>query len=167
MKKSTLLLLALLAILISCKTKPKEEEAVVEESKPQVYNDFPEMSITLLNGTKLEANELPGKTILILFFPDCDHCQRESKAIQEKIEAFKDYTLYFLSTNPVEEIQEFANEYKLNSTVNVKFGQIAPDKVFVNFGSIPTPSLYIYSAERRLKKQFNGETTVEQIIGAL
>jgi cytochrome oxidase Cu insertion factor (SCO1/SenC/PrrC family) len=166
MRKSTLLLVALFALLISCKTKPKEE-ATVEPSQPQVYNDFPEMQITLLNGTKREANQLPGKTIIILFFPDCDHCQRESKAIQEKIDAFKDYTLYFLSTNPVEEIQEFANEYKLNSIANVKFGQIAPDRVFVNFGSIPTPSLYIYSAERRLKKQFNGETPVEQIISAL
>ena len=167
MKKSILLLVVLLALLISCKTKPKEEEPVVQQSKPQVYNDFPDMSITLLNSTKLEAKELPGKTILILFFPDCDHCQRESKAIQAKIDAFKDYTLYFLSTTPVEEIQDFANEYKLDSIANVKFGQIAPDKVFVNFGSIPTPSLYIYSAKRKLKKQFNGETTVEQIISAL
>lgn len=168
MRKSTLLVVALFALLISCTTKPPKEEATVAEpSQPQVYNDFPEMQITLLNGTKQEASQLPGKSIIILFFPDCDHCQRESKAIQEKIDAFKDYTLYFLSTTPVEEIQEFANEYKLNSIANVKFGQIAPDKVFINFGSIPTPSLYIYSAERRLKKQFNGETPVEQIISAL
>ncbi len=167
MKKSTLLLVALLALLISCTTKPKEEQSVVEQSQPQVYNDLPDMSITLLNGTKQEAINLPGKTIIILFFPDCDHCQRESKAIQEKIDAFKEYTLYFVSTNPLEEIQEFANEYKLNSIANVKFGQIAPDKVFVNFGSIPTPSLYIYSADRKLKKQFNGETPIEQIISAL
>ncbi|MBA4144330.1 MAG: hypothetical protein DI538_20570 [Azospira oryzae] len=167
MKKSTLLLVALLALLISCTTKPKEEEAVAEPSQPQVYNDLPDMSITLLNGTRQEAIHLPGKTIIILFFPDCDHCQREAKAIQEKIEAFKEYTLYFVSTNPAAEIQEFANEYKLSSIANVKFGQIAADKVFVNFGSIPTPSLYIYSADRKLKKQFNGETPVEQIISAL
>jgi len=166
MRKSTVLFMALFGLLISCTPKPKEE-ANVEPSQPQVYNDFPEMQITLLNGTKQEASQLPGKTIIILFFPDCDHCQRETKAIQEKIGAFKDYTLYFLSTNPVEQIQEFATDYKLDSIANVKFGRIAPDKVFVNFGSIPAPSLYIYSAERKLKKQFNGETNVDEIIRSL
>ena len=166
LRKNRFVLITFIVLLVSCSTKPKEQEPTQppQQSQPQVYNDFPVMPITLLNGTKVEASELPGKTIIILFFPDCDHCQRESKAIQERIESFKDYTLYFLSTNPAEEIQAFANEYKLNSMANVKFGQIAPDKIFVNFGSIPTPSLYIYSGERKLKKQFNGETSVDEII---
>jgi hypothetical protein len=37
----------------------------------------------------------------------------------------------------------------------------------MNFGSIPTPAIYVYSKERRFVKSFMGETPVEQIIMSL
>jgi peroxiredoxin len=155
MKRNSLLILfALFFLTAACQTKPKEA----------AVNELPDLTITLLDGKKVVSRELSGKNIFIVFFPDCDHCQREAKAIQERIDAFKKYTLYFVATTPQEQIQKFATEYKLNAISNVKFGKIENEMVYRNFGGISTPSLYIYSNEKKLIKKFNGETNVEEII---
>jgi hypothetical protein len=39
--------------------------------------------------------------------------------------------------------------------------------IYQTVGSIPTPSLYIYNEERRLMKQFNGETPIAEVIQVL
>jgi peroxiredoxin len=150
---------AILFLLYCCSPKPKE----TVEQKPGV-NDLPFMSATLLDGETVDLRQLPGNTIIILFFPDCDHCQREATAIQEKLNSFKKYELYFLSSNGDAEILRFSKDYKLNDLPNVKFGRVDGAKVYQTFGAIPTPSVYIYSSERKLIKQFNGETNVEEII---
>lgn len=142
----------------SCSTKPKEEATKNEA------NQLPILPIKLLNGETIDTQSLPGNTILILFFTDCDHCQREATAIREHIEAFKKYNLYFLSSNTQEQIVKFSNDYQLASLPNVKLAQAESTKIIQTFGAIPTPSLYIYSTEKRLVKQFNGETSIEEII---
>ena len=150
---------AIFSLLYSCSPKQKE----VTEQKPEV-NDLPFMSIALLNGQNVDMRQLPGNAIIILFFPDCDHCQRETTAIQGKLDSFKKYNLYFLSSGTDDEILKFSKEYKLADVPNVKFGKVDGAKVYQTFGAIPTPSVYIYSSERKLVKQFNGETNVEEII---
>ncbi len=148
-----------LSLLMSCSTKPKEQ---VEENPPA--NDLPYLSTTLLNGQSIDLRNVPGKAILIIFFPDCDHCQREATAIRERIEAFKKYNLYFLSSNESSEIEKFAVDYKLNDQPNVNFGKVEAAHIIQTFGAIPTPSVYIFSSEKKLVKQFNGETNIEEII---
>jgi peroxiredoxin len=160
------LILLLLAIVFSCTKKQPAEETTVPTVKP-VYNDLPTMPLTLTNSEQIAVRELPGNTILILFFPDCDHCQREAKAIQERLDAFKNYTIYFISSAPMDEIKKFAEEYKLNTSEKVKFGNAETAMVIRSFGAIPTPSLYIYSNDRRMVKKFEGETSVEEIIRSL
>lgn len=151
--------LFVLSLLYSCSPKPKE--VAVEK---QEVNDLPFLSTMLLDGKNVDMRQLPGNTIIILFFADCDHCQREATAIQEKLSSFKKYNLYFLSSSSEEEISKFSKEYKLIDLPNVKFGKVDGARVFQTFGSIPTPSIYIYSSERKLVKQFHGETNVEEII---
>ena len=159
MIKGAFSLFFIVSLLHSCSPKQKE----VTEQKQEV-NDLPFMSTQLVDGQTIDMRQLPGNTILILFFADCDHCQREATAIKEKLTSFKKYNLYFLSSNTEEEILRFSKDYKLNDQPNIKFGKVDGAKVFQTFGAIPTPSVYIYSSERKLIKQFNGETNVEEII---
>ncbi len=157
--KNFLILGVILSFAFSCSTKQKEQVAQKSE-----VNDLPYLTTSLIDGEKVNLRELPGNSILILFFADCDHCQREAVAIHEKINAFSKYELYFLSSNTEQEIEKFAKDYKLYDQSNVKFGKVDGGKVFQTFGAIPTPSVYIYSAQRKLVKQFNGETNIEEII---
>ena len=126
-------------------------------------NDFPAMTVTTLDGTQLNIKELKGKVVLILFQTDCDHCQREATAIQQNISAFQSYSLYFITTTSREDIQAFANQYKLNDYQNVHFGSTSNRSILDSFGPIDAPSLYIYS-DQKLVKAFNGETNIIAIL---
>lgn len=145
------------------------EPAVTQqvEQVQQATNDLPYLKFTKLDGAVVSAHDLPGKTILVMFNSDCDHCQREAGEISEKISLFKDYTLYFLASDPIENILKFAQEYGLASHKNVIFGRAEVPDVIQTFGPIATPSVYIYSQEKRLVKYFNGETKVADIVSFL
>ncbi len=136
----------------------------VEKIEAQIPNDLPNMTIAFLDGSQIHAKKLEGKTVIILFFPDCDHCQREAIEIQKELASFKDYTIYFLTTAERQETGKFAIDYRLNDVKNVKFGFITVNDVLSNFGAVSTPSLYIYSNEHKLVQKFNGETQIEQVL---
>lgn len=162
MFRRLLILLPLVFILSQC-NKPEKKEPVARKE----INELPYLTFKNLDGTTATTRDLPGASILILFNADCDHCQREAKSIQEKLNSFKGYTLQFIASDPVEIIQKFSRDYQLDNQPNVRFGRAEGVDVYTNFGSIPTPSIYIYSKEKRFVKSFLGETPVDEIINFL
>ena len=150
--------------LLSCERKKEVKAETTVSTYPQrEVNQLPIMLMTDKDKNITDANKLKGKNIIILFFPDCDHCKREATEIAERIKSFDGYTLYFLSINPFEEILKFAQDHKLNNLQNVKFVQTTGDAIYNNFGAVPTPSMYIYD-NGKLVKKFNGETKLEEIV---
>jgi peroxiredoxin len=144
----------------SSKTQESEQAAVPST------NDLPNMLITTLDQSKVNIHELSGKIILILFQPDCDHCQREAKEIRENLDAFEGYSLYFISADPVVAIEKFGREYDLLGHSNIYLAETTVENVINNFGSIPAPSVYIYSGQLLVQK-FNGEVPIQKILNAI
>lgn len=162
MIKKTLSLLLFIFLLMAC-SKPEKKETVVKKE----VNELPHLAFKNLDGSAATTRDLPPASVLILFNTDCDHCQREAKSIQENLESFKGYTLQFIASDPEQRILQFAREYQLDNQPNIRFGRAEGQDVYMNFGSIPTPSIYVYSKERKFIKSFLGETPVEQIIMSL
>ena len=129
-------------------------------------NELPELPLTKINRSQLSARDIKGKTILIYFDPDCDHCQEEAKMMQANMDAFKDYALYFISSAPMAKMQQFAWEYKLNGP-NVNLAYATNGDILRTFGPVQTPSIYIYSETGKLVKAFNGQTPMEKILPLL
>ena len=127
-------------------------------------NELPPLMVTMITGEKVMVSSLPGNTILIFFSPDCDHCQREAEAIQLQLNAFKNYTLYFIAAGLPEDIKLFAQKYHLAGYPNVLFARVEIPDVIRVIGPMSTPSFFIYSREKRLVKKFDGETKVEEIV---
>jgi peroxiredoxin len=117
-----------------------------------------------LGGEASSTRTLPGSSILILFNTDCDHCQREAKEISEKIDAFKNYELLFIASDSIHQIENFGKTYHIADKPNIKFGRAEGQDVYMNFGAISTPAIYIYNRERKFVKSFLGETPVEELI---
>ena len=162
MNRLIFLSLLLVGLISACKTEKKKEAPEV-----LVTNDLPSMLIKKTDSTYVKTKTLSGKTILILFFPDCDHCQREAKAIQEHLDSFKDYNLYFISTAPAPQLDNFSNDYGLSGKDNIHFATTTVPDILDNFGPVDAPSIYIYSAEGKRTKSFNGETAIEEILKSL
>jgi cytochrome oxidase Cu insertion factor (SCO1/SenC/PrrC family) len=149
--------------LVSCKNETKQQE-----TKPQVVdvqqNDLPAIRLTFPDGKKTTARELGGKTVLVLFQTDCDHCQREAEQIAAYSKSFEQYKVYFISSSPMSEILKFADTYHLSNKPNFYFAETPFDDVVNIIGPIETPSLYIYSTDRRLVQSFNGEVAIEVVV---
>lgn len=156
-------IIALLWIAFGCTVRPAERKDITELSNA-VENELPYMQIRLLDASQIDVRQLTGKIVLIFYQPDCDHCQREASEIAQNIAAFKGASLYFITSDVAEKAARFANEYKLSRIQHVYFGLTSTESVLKNFGPIATPSIYIYSEDRKLIKAFNGEVNISTIL---
>lgn len=154
--------IVLLIALVGCGKEQKKEVT----AEPVLVNELPHLKFTTLEGTTTSTRNLETPLVLILFFADCDHCQREAQQIQKNLELFTGKNIQFISAEEIPVIQKFAVDYGLHNQPNVKFGRAESTDVYMNFGSIPTPAIYVYSADKRLVKSFKGETPVAEIAGA-
>jgi peroxiredoxin len=130
-------------------------------------NDLPNLVLTKLDGTRLATKDIKGQTLLIYFFPDCDHCQRETAQIRKHLKSFQKYALYFITSAPMPQISQFAQTYQLVGQPNIHFAQTSAGDIYRQVGAIPTPSVYIYSGDGHLKKSLKGETPIETILQAI
>ena len=151
-------LLSLALILTRCSPSKKERDAV-----STVQNDLPNLGLIMVGEEKVNAQTLPGKSILIFFGPDCDHCQRQAEAIHQQMDVFKDYSLYFIASNPLSEIIDFSETYGLRGYSNVFFARAEIEDVINLLGPMSVPTLYIYSDKKRLVKKLDKETAIEEI----
>jgi thiol-disulfide isomerase/thioredoxin len=149
----------------SCGSGDKSNSGTAENTEE--VNQLPAMIGTKLDGSTVNIKQLHEKVVLILFQPDCDHCQREAVQIHDHLDAFADYSIYFITTDSLPVIEKFAIDYHLKNASHVHFIQTPVQSILTNFGNIDAPSLYIYSKEQKLVKKFNGETPIEKIISSL
>lgn len=166
MRNYTIVLFSLsYCFLFSCST-PSSQSKESETPATPSQNDLPSMPITTLDRADINTRNLKGNTILILFQPDCDHCQREAREIRENLEAFRAYNLYFISADQMSAIEKFGNDYDLIGHPNIHLALTSVDNVLKSFGAIAAPSVYIYTNQRLMQK-FNGETAIEKILSAI
>jgi thiol-disulfide isomerase/thioredoxin len=150
------------AITIALASCTKSQNSSDAEQAQQ--NDLPSIRLTFSDGKKLSGRELPGNSVLVLFQPDCDHCQREAEQIAAFSKSFERYSVYFISSAPVADVVEFGKKYNLTGKSNFFFAETSVDDVLNSFGPIETPSLYIYSDDRKLIQSFNGEVAMEVVV---
>jgi len=151
----------LLLTFVSCTSSGSTEQ---EAKEPAASNDLPQLSLTTIGGKQLTiADEFDGKTILVLFQPECDDCQRQAQAIKQNLKAFENFSLYFVSSAPTAQIAAFAEHYQLNTHQHITFAQTTVQDVIQSLGQVPAPSIYIYSDEGKLIKSFNGEVGIEEL----
>lgn len=170
-KRFVFLYAALLAGMVffytGCSGSPGSEPAARETVREQKTTELPPMLLTRLDGEQFMATRLEGKTVLVLFQPECDDCQRQAVQMQEHLAAFQDYSVYFVSNAGLQELARFAENYELDNRNNVHFAQVSLEDILNALGPMPAPSLFIYSADGRLVNTFKGETEIQQIIAHL
>lgn len=156
-------LVLITAMALGCGPKESRE---AQETNIQEANDYPDLVLTLEEGGELSTKGLKGNNVFIFFQPDCRHCQLEAVDIEQRLDEFRNYTLYFISSAPMDAITAFAESFDLDNKDNVRFARASTESVLGHYGPIQTPSVYIYS-EGKLKDSFNGQTEIERILGAL
>lgn len=166
MKKKSLYFLGILALIVVAFMLvgifQKSKILVNIESTKQSLPNF-----TFYNLNSLATNSSfikKGKSVCIFYFnADCEYCQNEAKDINKNIALFKDTQIVMVSFNTIADIKKFALEYGLNYP-NIVFLQDPKFQFSSWFGKSSVPSVFIYNAQHRLVKEYQGETKIEAII---
>ena len=93
-----------------------------------VYQQFPTIPIFTIikapDSTKFTKDDLKKKkeTILIMFSPDCEHCQHETKELLAHFDPFKDVQIVMATPLDYVHVKKFYEDYKIADYPNITIG---------------------------------------------
>jgi thioredoxin-related protein len=106
-------------------------------------------------------------TLIMMFSPDCEHCQEETKAITANIDLFKKVQIVMASPLNFDYIRKFYDEYKIANYPNITMGRDPTYFLGTFFKVRSFPALFLYDKKGRLVNHFTGETSVQEIANLL
>jgi thioredoxin-related protein len=134
------------------------------------YKRYPTLPpIQLLLGdsiTKYTKENIPKKTpvLVMMFSPECSHCQHTAEEMYKNKEALKDIQIIMATILPLYEMNDFMKKYKLNEMDNVVAGKdiyfiLPPFYAIKNF-----PYMAMYNKKGNLIMGFEGSMPVEKLL---
>jgi thioredoxin-related protein len=106
-------------------------------------------------------------TVIMIFSPDCEHCQAETKELTAKIGLFKKAQIVMVSPIDFNYMKDFYNEYKIADFPTITMGR-DPTYFLGTFYKVRSfPSIFVYDKKGKLVHSFTGSTPVEDIAAAL
>ena len=113
--------------------------------------------------------KLPKKkaVMLILFSPDCDHCQHETEEIIRRIDDFKKVQIVMATTLPFDKMTEYYKKYNLNRFPNIVVGKDVGYMLPTFYNVRNLPFLAFYNSKKELISVFEGALPIEKILEEL
>ena len=116
----------------------------------------------LRNSAPATLKDTP--TLIVLFNPDCDHCQYEAEQLQERHREFARAGVYLLTTETPARAQAFARHYGLDTLAMMHVGTLSREESYLMFGPTSVPHIFIYSPDGSLRKEYKGETKIDALL---
>jgi thiol-disulfide isomerase/thioredoxin len=148
--KYLLIGLALLSSFASkAQTTPSNNVAPVMDLNAPYLKDkhLPAFSLMSVEGKEITNKDLPKNykyTIIIIFSPDCSHCEHEAAEINKNADKFKNVLFIWDSYRDMELIKKFAAKYSLVGQPNVIIGRDAAFTIPSFFRPRMTPFVALY-----------------------
>ena len=138
-----------------------------------IYLRFPTVPpfsiIKAPDSTKFTKDDLKKKTatIIMVFSPDCEHCQHETRELIAHIDLFKKVQIVMSSPIEYKFLKRFYTDYNIADYPNITIGA-DPGYFLGTFYHVRSfPSLFLYDRKGNFVKAFDGSVPVEQIAAAL
>jgi thioredoxin-related protein len=132
--------------------------------------DLPPFSITKVpDSSRFEkVNLQKNKAVMIMVFsPDCDHCQHKVKEIQTNIKLFKNIQIVMVSNLGYDYINRFYKEFNMAKYPGIIMGMDYRYMIgnFFTIGSVP--AIFLYNKSGKFVKAFDRDFPVQKIPAAL
>jgi thiol-disulfide isomerase/thioredoxin len=129
-------------------------------------NTLPNLKLFTLDSVLFDVTSTTKPIVLIHFNSDCEHCQYEVSSIQGLARRFEDVELIFFSTETITAIRQFALTFELIKYSNIHFTKVDVKNIIEAIGSnsLSAPHIFIYGPDKKLRKEFRGETKPEAIL---
>ncbi len=145
-------------------SKAKEKNKIAKQLEIIPKFEF----LTLKQKPFTKANLKPNTdTIFIYFNSECDFCQHEAQSISDNLDSFKNVQLIFVSTEPIEIIKQFSEQYNLNNQQNITFLYDNLSTFSSQFDANSIPYLLIYDKNQKIIKKHKGQLNAKGILRAL
>lgn len=108
--------------------------------------------------------EKKKKVLIIVFSPECDHCQHETEELVKNIDRFKDIHIVMATVMPIWQMSAFIKNYGLNKYKNIT---VVKDPAYFlptyyDIHSIPYHAFY--DKDKKLITGFEGTMSVDKIL---
>ncbi|MEO7265331.1 MAG: thioredoxin fold domain-containing protein [Ferruginibacter sp.] len=138
-----------------------------------IYKRFPDVPPlklrTVPDSLLFVKTDLPKKKplLIMIFSPDCDHCQVATKDLLKQIKLFKKVQIIMVSSLDFANILAFYKSYKIADYPNIIMAR-DPAYFLGTFYSIKNfPSLFLYDKKGKLVREFEGSVSFSEIAGWL
>ena len=118
-------------------------------------------SSTIFTDKDLKKNK---PLFLILFSPDCEHCQKETEELIEKIDSFKNIQIVMATFMPVDKIKPFYENYQLDRFSNITVGYDMQHMLSTFYRISYTPFLAFYDKKGNLIDGFQGALPLSKVL---
>ena len=157
----------LLIVVLSCVFS--STFAQVDSTTPP-YKKFPTLPpLQILLGdstTRYTKENLPAKkpALILLFSPDCSHCQHEAEELVAHKEEIKDLQIVMITFHPLWQMNEFVKKYKLDELSNLVVGKDIYLLMPAFYAIHNLPFLAMYDKKGNLIKVFEGTMEINQLM---
>ena len=118
-------------------------------------------SVTIFTDKQLKKNQ---PVFIILFSPDCEHCQKETEELIDKIDSFQHIQIVMATFMPFDKMKEFYNNYKLNRFSNIIVGYDTQHMLPTYYRISYTPFLAFYDKKGNLIDGFQGALPLTKVL---
>ena len=133
-------------------------------------DNFPVTTLLSLQQTQFSTRLLadsPVFKLIVLFDPDCDHCDFEMDEIIRNSDKFRNTSILFISHKPVRELQQIKAKIENPDFPNIKAFSLPYGDLIKLFDCKVFPEIYLYGKNNKLIKSFYGITTASVILSEL
>jgi len=168
MKKATTLLSVFIVSLFA--TISLSAQSNIDPNAPFLKDkNIPKFTLNLTTGKSFSNTQIPKTkyTCIIIFSPDCSHCQEEAAELTKNADKFKSVFFIWNSYKEMADIKAFATKYGLDKQSNVVIGKDPEFSIPVFFRPRMTPFVALYEKGQLLKVYEQGVKVPEllKIIG--
>lgn len=140
-----------------------------EQQEPpfKKFPTYPPVKLLLPDSTSFYTKEhLPKKSavLLMLFNPQCSHCQHETEAIIEHIDALKRVQIVMATNMPFDSMMNFRERYSLYKYKNIIVAQDTHYFLPTFFMIRNLPFLAFYNRNKELITTVEGSVPIEKVI---
>ena len=142
------------------------------QSDEAPYKRFPGVPpFELLNpdsATWFKKADLPKNqpVLLMVFNPECDHCQHQTEQMLLDIDQLKDIQIVFATPEDFEKMKAFNERYNLAKYSNIHLGRDTKFFLPPFYRMRNLPYLALYNRKGNLITTFDGNATTEQLLKA-
>lgn len=126
---------------------------------------FPPVKLTLANNTYFTKANLPTKkpSMLMVFNPECEHCQHETEEMIKHIDWFDGCTIVMSTSQPRDSMIKFIDKYKLADHPNIIVGRDEQFFLYSYYAIRSLPFLAFYDKNKKLISVSRGTLPIEKV----